>query len=943
MGINDEPTTRRIELATLGLFIYITSWLWYVNNNRAWLPTLTATIEWLESPHITYGGSLHPPPVPVDAAIPVAIALLVACMLVGARPLTEFLASATLVFMGITGWTTMVLGILGHADRMVIDAAMALELAAALVLFTKFKCRGSSGDGSSMGRRFSLAERLILPVILLAVAMYFWHSLLYPVDGWDELIYHATMAKVLYLYHGFPTLVGPSVGIEMSSNYPALYPSIAGYFYITTGMVDDFYLRLVSPLAAAITLYYTYRIASHMEWMKYPLLAPFILAITPEFVNHAFQSNNYMLLTAFFTMTLYHTLRYRGSRDYRILMLLGLTMGFMASTNYEGILLAAIALALTLYWMKPGRGEWRRLLYPSLLLAAVAVPWYVRNIVRVGDPLYPFLTNMIGLHTTTLYLLRRTMEGIKSVSMWVAFGKPNPGPLDYLYLLTSHRGLYPSIALALWASITLLLASKRRSRDTGLILAVLAVITVFAVNGFFLRYLLPVMPVAAAYTLYLVKDAFPRGGGDGLRAKIAVATVLLVIVLPGLLFPGLPVLIGGRSFIYHSPQIKPGGDFTYYIAHPGMDWTELMKHEYGEDAYAWIWLNEHLKPGQKILTMDHRIYYVAGGDPLAFIFLDSDEAIPLITMNDPKAVLDWLRERNVEYIFLSGYPLPAHLQEIPLVKMLGSPLFPVVHWASNPGSRVYHVGPVRTPITSQEEVYINTDQWLGPVDIAGRRAMYVGPIETLAPRIYVSADCAYVVNVTYLDRGEGALDINLYSPSKDRWYLGLANIFTRNTSEWKTISFITPPDPAGYVVLGLHAYSYIYISNITAEPVTEWDRYCLYNVSNRFNYGMSPPAIVVYLPPLTMGDKIIVEAESNMNISVEVFQGLIGIDEMTKWWEKHQIIARNPQLPVMGTHNPTLEWSPNQPGLYTLLIVQWSQPEDREEPLLKISISAAIK
>ena len=128
MGINDEPTTRRIELATLGLFIYITSWLWYVNNNRAWLPTLTATIEWLKSPHIIYGGSLHPPPVPVDVAIPVATAILATCMLVGARPLTEFLASATLVFMGITGWTAMVLGILGHADRAVIDAAMALEL-----------------------------------------------------------------------------------------------------------------------------------------------------------------------------------------------------------------------------------------------------------------------------------------------------------------------------------------------------------------------------------------------------------------------------------------------------------------------------------------------------------------------------------------------------------------------------------------------------------------------------------------------------------------------------------------------------------------------------------------------------------------------------------------------------------------------------------------------
>lgn len=945
MGIKDTQETR-VELAALGIFVYLSSWIWYINNNRTWLSTFTATIKWIKSPRIIYGGNLQLPVIPADTIIPLVIALLAACLLVGKKSLTEFIVSSILLFMGITGWTTMVLGILGLANRMAIDIAMIIELTLVSVLITRFKCKGDTSTNERQIGGLSPVERVLLFPILFAMIMYFWHSLLYPVDGWDELIYHATMAKVLYLHHGFPTLVGPSVGIEMSSNYPALYPSIAGYFYIAAGGINDFYLRLISPIAAVTTLYYTYRIALLMDWVKYPLLSPFILSITPEFVNHAFQSNNYMLLTAFFSMTLYYTLKHDTLIEYRNLILLSLIIGFMVSTNYEGVLLATIALSVILYRAKISKSKLRQrrlLCIPSFLLLGIAIPWYIRNMVQIGDPFYPFLTNIIGLHTTTLYLLRKTMEEIKSVSLWVAFGNPSPGPLDYLYLLTSHRGFYPSITLALWASVTILLITKIKSRDTGLILAVLSVLTVFAINGFFPRYLLPIMPVTGIYTLYILKDAFPPRKNGALWSKVATITVLIIIVLPSFLFPGLPALIGGRSFIYHSPQINPRHDFTFYIMHPGLSWEKLMKEEYGEDVSAWLWLNKHLRPGQKILTMDHRIYYVANGDPLNFIFLDSDEAIPLITMNDQKVVLNWLKERNVEYIFLSSYPLPAHLQGIPLVNMLGSPLFPIVHWTSNPGSRVYHVGPIKTPITDQKEVYINTDQWLGPVRIAGRTAMYVGPIDTLAPRIYISADCAYIVNVTYLDKGKGALDINLYSPDKDRWYLGLANIFTHNSSKWKTISFITPPDPAGYVILGLHAYNYIYISRITVEPVVAKNRYCIYNISNKFNYNMSPPAIVIYLPPLTTSDKILISTSSNMNISIDIFQGLIGIDETTGWWEKHRILARNPALPVLGVHNPKLEWSPKQPGLYTLLIVQFSPPEKEEIPFLKITLSMGIR
>ena len=76
-----------------------------------------------------------------------------------------------------------------------------------------------------------------------------------PVTEWDAVIYHVSFARDwIASLPGLPHAAGPSVGAELSYNYPALFPSIsvvlAGALHVGVGAVA----RLMSPLAAITVL-----------------------------------------------------------------------------------------------------------------------------------------------------------------------------------------------------------------------------------------------------------------------------------------------------------------------------------------------------------------------------------------------------------------------------------------------------------------------------------------------------------------------------------------------------------------------------------------------------------------------------------------------------------------------------------------------------------------
>jgi hypothetical protein len=455
-------------------------------------------------------------------------------------------------------------------------------------------------------------------------------------------------------------------------------------------------------------------------------------------------------------------------------------------------------------------------------------------------------------------------------------------------------------------------------------------------SGLFIRYLLPVLPLFAVLTADPLASAI-RGAHEGNKKRpVPTVLILILIIIPAIFMPGLPALFGGRGFVPHSPQLPPPSDLLFFFKRPGMSWYEALRYEYGDDVDAWMYLNAHLKDGEKVLTMEQRIYYIKNGDPRYFVFLDSDKVKPLYHISSPKGIIEWLKEQNVSYIYLASDPLPHHVAQMPLIKLLGSPYLPIVYWKPDPRHCIYKVGPITTPITHQEGAYVNVDQWAGPVHIGNRTAMGVRAGD-LTPRVYVATPSPVLVRITYLDMGRGSLDVNLFSPTTDRWYLGLSVIRKEGSGLWREHSFIIPPDPLGFVELGLYAYEEFWISDIAVQPLNVMGYCYTGRLNNAFTDATQPPTMMVLLPPLMGNEVVLVEARSQCNISLEIFEGIIQPWEATKWWERHKMVARAPGLPSLGAQSPTLAWRAG-PGLYTLVAVLWG----KYSPDVRVNLSIAM-
>jgi hypothetical protein len=78
------------------------------------------------------------------------------------------------------------------------------------------------------------------------------------------------------------------------------------------------------------------------------------------------------------------------------LMLAGFCLGFSLGTKYTGVQ-AAFAIAILALWpILSGAANWRVIAATLGIAAILACPWYIRNVVNTGNPVYPFFYSVFG-------------------------------------------------------------------------------------------------------------------------------------------------------------------------------------------------------------------------------------------------------------------------------------------------------------------------------------------------------------------------------------------------------------------------------------------------------------------------------------------------------------------------------------------------------------------
>lgn len=504
---------------------------------------------------------------------------------------------------------------------------------------------------------------LLIVVIgaLLVIGLY--KALALPATEWDSLAYGVQYAKIIFQEGKIPLIAGPSIGLEMSASYPPGVQLTAVLMYTLAGSCNDFYYRILSPLFSLATLLATYKFGMTLTRSRvFSLFAVSALCTVPFFwelsiVETYLMASTFMVtLSAFFFFKAYHS----SPSDSQKYELIGtLLCGFAALTSYIGLLSLGI---IVLYAIQK-RLTLKRTSLLVALCSIVVLPWYVRNFLLLGSPIYPFF----GIGKFLDPLLRgSTMSHFQNYTL-----------IPLHQLATSLSQVIACISIVFIFYLTF---SKRKNFFQAATMYLLLIcVSVMAFHVAFPRYLIVAAPILAVLfsTIFTFKPKAQR------LSWVTAVALLALIILSSMLM--LPFAV--------KPQSQPGDT----------KWSYLSR--VFEEGEAWKWINENTPKDARIATFDIKDYYIERN----VMPLDGNESAPLYKMQTIEESIEFLQDRGVQYLLSvpwaspnpTDYRIPPAYESCPLTKYLGDIRYlpPILRESPN-GTMIYHVGPL-----DEETVY----------------------------------------------------------------------------------------------------------------------------------------------------------------------------------------------------------------------------------------------
>jgi hypothetical protein len=830
------------------IFIFLfNAWLLNVAVHADWLPVLIDELRWILRPQFR---------VPDVNPSLSAVAAIFQIFLVGTLASRVVLPSekdkgvrrlvAVGLGLGLVGWATMVLGIVGRLDRINVNIAVFLLVCALLyVEFLKERfiprrvlsnLREAFGMWAIARPRPSLGD-LVFSGSLIAIAVVeYYQATTTPILHWDALVYHATMAKLMFHANGIPVIAGPSVGLQMSANYPPLFPALGAFFYCQVGAVDDLYLRLISPTAGLVTTLIVYKTASQLGSQRFARIATLFLALAPLFIATSIFAINYMLVTFFLSATLFFLVRVIVDGRLQYWAAAGTMCGLAFSTTYQAyFFLPAMFIALVIALRtRPNRDRKAvvvKLLTAGILILCIGGVWYLRNLIVVGNPIFPFAVGLFGGKNIDATLLARSIEGIRTDSLYNFFGTFEFNPLVLPRFVFFNKSHFPVLSLIVLPG--LFLALQQRNRAAWLVVLAFGLVPLLIVSStianIFPRYfifsfpglaLVSALPLARAVDLFapeaqsndgqLIRHINPRPTIGALRpggavSKIVMGTFVGFMMLTAI-FPASLALFSGQGYQEDDWQ-SPYGPLLF-LQHPNQDKWQVLTSYYGTDPAMWQWLNQRLGSAQ-VATFENKIYYMEDGSNDAFFYLDGWEARALYAMTDPAAIVQYLSQHGVRYILDPSWIRHwAVYNKLPLNQYLGMPeYFPIVRGTPN-DIAIYQVGRLENPITSRSALALS---FLPPdLSASSDNAVTIWriPNRSESPRLFVHTPPnaeRVSIEIDYAAAGSGTFTVNRNTPIG--WAYGEA-IGELKGQQQQTLRFAIPADKGrGYVELGLYAAS----------------------------------------------------------------------------------------------------------------------------------------
>jgi len=232
-----------------------------------------------------------------------------------------------------------------------------------------------------------LSDKKIFIFFIIIFIIPILTALIPPFKYFDELYYQLTIPnqwilnKGIYLFRYEWTTFFPAFGT-------LLYMPIIKFAGITSPqLLTVFSLLLISTILFSV-------IKENDPGKEY--LTVLIFTLTPFiYILSSFAYNGYIEMLFLFGGAV-ELFNYTKTKENDKLLLAALFIGAGGSTKYQGILLAAFIYFLAIILIK----DRKKIFFSGVLALIIISPWYIRNFIATGNPIWPFLNKFFGVEQT---------------------------------------------------------------------------------------------------------------------------------------------------------------------------------------------------------------------------------------------------------------------------------------------------------------------------------------------------------------------------------------------------------------------------------------------------------------------------------------------------------------------------------------------------------------
>jgi 4-amino-4-deoxy-L-arabinose transferase-like glycosyltransferase len=504
------------------------------------------------------------------------------------------------------------------------------------------------------------ADHPIRFIITLAFAslifMAFYHAVFFPQTLWDTFTVYAYLGKEIYYQNKIPLFFGSSGSVEWSGNYPMLVPTLYAWFNFSLGEVNDFLSRTIFPIFGLATLASTYALSRKLYGSTAAIFSVYVLITTPIFFAHLAIGYIDIVLTFYTTLAFYFLQKAYEENNTVYAVLSGLLAGFAAWTKYQGLFLALIILAFWLLIRIRGeRSNNTTSLFLKSLIAfiLIASPWYLRNWILVGNPVYPNMFMVFGGRNLDPWLLSQNYE--YWIGRWAILlrtdrsfdsliGLPtrlliednslnSQGQDGVGFLLTCFS--IPSLFISLF---------KCRKRDFLLLTWIIVYFLLwFASLYYFIRYLLPITPALSILAGKLISEISFEIKNSRKFRRIILSAIVAIPISAAFFIPTGVLAITGPSRTFQ--------DYVFFRPFNPPSTEESLKYAMPADTALWEFINERTPSDSVLLSFDHRAYFINR----KVVFADSTEIKAIYLVSNLSEAAGFLHSMNITHIVVEPW------------------------------------------------------------------------------------------------------------------------------------------------------------------------------------------------------------------------------------------------------------------------------------------------